>query len=196
MKHDTSQEKLYQQFLDELQPGAEEYDRMMQMGKNPAALHRPRRTILRYAAAACLLLAATALTWILWHAAYSTQSPALAEQAQPQPSPSPAQAPQPIARAAIKTPSPPCPKTKDPTPPSPQKSTAAPSRNPPAPTANPESLHPSPPPPQPDPQEVERQKSIIENKLQHAILEWQISREIVDRTILQTKPTQTILCAI
>ena len=61
MKHDTSQEKLYQQFLDELQPGAEEYDRMMQMGKNPAALHRPRRTILRYAAAACLLLAATAL---------------------------------------------------------------------------------------------------------------------------------------
>ena len=29
MKHPISQEELYQQFLDELQPGADEYDRMM-----------------------------------------------------------------------------------------------------------------------------------------------------------------------
>lgn len=50
-------EALYQQMLAELAPGAEEYDKIVAEGRNPAA--RKRRTIpyYKYVAAACVLLA-------------------------------------------------------------------------------------------------------------------------------------------
>lgn len=52
-------EQLYQQILAELKPGADEYDRIMAQGKQPA---RRRPASYRYAAAACLLVAAAGLT--------------------------------------------------------------------------------------------------------------------------------------
>lgn len=52
-------EQLYQQILAELKPGADEYDRIMAQGKQPA---RRRPAPYRYAAAACLLVAAAGLT--------------------------------------------------------------------------------------------------------------------------------------
>ena len=89
MKHPISQEELYQQFLDDLQPGADEYDRMMQAGKNPAAQRRPRRllpritvahiTPARVVAAACLLVAATTLTWRCWQSDHPNQQQPIAQ---------------------------------------------------------------------------------------------------------------------
>lgn len=52
-------EQLYQQILAELKPGADEYDRIMAQGKQPA---RRRLAPYRYVAAACLLVAAAGLT--------------------------------------------------------------------------------------------------------------------------------------
>lgn len=52
-------EQLYQQILAELKPGADEYDRIMAQGKQPA---RRRFAACRYATAACLLMAAAGLT--------------------------------------------------------------------------------------------------------------------------------------
>ena len=211
MKHPISQEELYQQFLDELQPGAEEYDRMMQAGKNPAAQRRPRRllpritaahiTPARVVAAACLLVAATALTWIGWQTDHPNQQQPMAQASQPM-----TQASQQPTPKATKQP-PPSPKQKPTT-------TSASTETPPAPTA-PRTALPASPSPQPqaqtatahlpiteqapslpDPKEVERQKAILEKDLERALLERQIGREIVARSIQKVEQPQTILCAI
>lgn len=52
-------EQLYQQILAELKPGADEYDRIIAQGKQPA---RRRLAACRYAAAACLLMAVAGLS--------------------------------------------------------------------------------------------------------------------------------------
>lgn len=67
-QHDTQQAALLRQFLEELEPGAQEYDRIMARRENPSAAHTERRFIIRYAAVACLLAAAFALAWIMWPA--------------------------------------------------------------------------------------------------------------------------------
>ena len=67
-QHDTQQAALLRQFLEELEPGVQEYDRIMARRENPGAAHTERRFIIRYAAAACLLAAAFALALIMWPA--------------------------------------------------------------------------------------------------------------------------------
>lgn len=67
-QHDMQQAALLRQFLEELEPGAQEYDRIMARRENPGAAHTQRRFVIRYAAAACLLAAAFALAWIMWPA--------------------------------------------------------------------------------------------------------------------------------
>lgn len=70
-------EQLYQQILAELKPGADEYDRIMAQGKQPA---RRRPAPYRYAAAACLLVAAVGLTiGLLKNAPAETPAPTVAE---------------------------------------------------------------------------------------------------------------------
>lgn len=70
-------EQLYQQILAELKPGADEYDRIMAQGKQPA---RRRPAPYRYAAAACLLVAAAGLTiGLLKNAPAETPAPTVAE---------------------------------------------------------------------------------------------------------------------
>lgn len=70
-------EQLYQQILAELKPGADEYDRIMAQGKQPA---RKRWAPYRYAAAACLLVAAAGLTIsLLKNAPAETPAPTVAE---------------------------------------------------------------------------------------------------------------------
>lgn len=70
-------EQLYQQILAELKPGADEYDRIMAQGKQPA---RRRPAPYRYAAAACLFVAATGLTIsLLKNAPAETPAPTVAE---------------------------------------------------------------------------------------------------------------------
>lgn len=51
-----NEEELYRQFMDELEPGAREYDRMIEEGSTPAAYRsKARHTRLRcYVAAACI----------------------------------------------------------------------------------------------------------------------------------------------
>lgn len=50
-------EALYQQLLAELTPAAEEYDRMMEQGQQPACRSRRGVSLYRYIAAACVLIA-------------------------------------------------------------------------------------------------------------------------------------------
>lgn len=50
-------EALYQQMLAELTPAAEEYDRMMEQGQQPACRSRRGASLYRYIAAACVLIA-------------------------------------------------------------------------------------------------------------------------------------------
>lgn len=70
-------EQLYQQILAELKPGADEYDRIMAQGKQPA---RRRPASYRYAAAACLLVAAAGLTIsLLKNAPAETPAPTVTE---------------------------------------------------------------------------------------------------------------------
>lgn len=70
-------EQLYQQILAELKPGADEYDRIMAQGKQPA---RRRPAPYRYAAAACLLVAAAGLTIsLLKNVPAETPAPTVAE---------------------------------------------------------------------------------------------------------------------
>lgn len=70
-------EQLYQQILAELKPGADEYDRIMAQGKQPA---RRRPAPYRYAAAACLLVAAAGLTiGLLKNAPAETPASTIAE---------------------------------------------------------------------------------------------------------------------
>ena len=65
-QQDIHQQSLYQQFLDELESGAREYDRIMAAGENPGARRKAKRVLRRYAAVACLCLMAPALAWMLW----------------------------------------------------------------------------------------------------------------------------------
>ena len=70
-------EQLYQQILAELKPGADEYNRIMAQGKQPA---RRRPAPYRYAAAACLLVAAAGLTIsLLKNVPAETPAPTVAE---------------------------------------------------------------------------------------------------------------------
>lgn len=50
-------EALYQQMLAELTPAAEDYDRMMEQGQQPACRSRRGVSLYRYIAAACVLIA-------------------------------------------------------------------------------------------------------------------------------------------
>ena len=65
-QQDIHQQSLYQQFLDELESGAREYDRIMAAGENPGARRKAKRVLRRYAAVACLCRMAPALAWMLW----------------------------------------------------------------------------------------------------------------------------------
>ena len=66
-QHDSKQQAtLFRQFMEELEPGAREYDRIMACGENPGAKRGRKRSIFRHAAAACLLAAVGTLAWVLW----------------------------------------------------------------------------------------------------------------------------------
>lgn len=70
-------EQLYQQILAELKPGADEYDRIMAQGKQPA---RRRFAACRYAAAACLLMAVAGLSiYLQKNVPAESPAPAVAE---------------------------------------------------------------------------------------------------------------------
>lgn len=70
-------EQLYQQILAELKPGADEYDRIMAQGKQPA---RRRFAACRYAAAACLLVAVAELSvYLQKNVPAESPAPAVAE---------------------------------------------------------------------------------------------------------------------
>ena len=70
-------EQLYQQILAELKPGADEYDRIMAQGKQPA---RRRPAPYRYAAAACLLMAVAGLSvYLQKNVPAESPAPAVAE---------------------------------------------------------------------------------------------------------------------
>lgn len=70
-------EQLYQQILAELKPGADEYDRIMAQGKQPA---RRRFAACRYAAAACLLVAVAGLSvYLQKNVPAESPAPAVAE---------------------------------------------------------------------------------------------------------------------
>lgn len=70
-------EQLYQQILAELKPGADEYDRIMAQGKQPA---RRRFAARRYAAAACLLVAVAGLSvYLQKNVPAESPAPAVAE---------------------------------------------------------------------------------------------------------------------
>lgn len=70
-------EQLYQQILAELKPGADEYDRIMAQGKQPA---RKRFAACRYAAAACLLMAVAGLSvYLQKNVPAESPAPAVAE---------------------------------------------------------------------------------------------------------------------
>lgn len=204
MKHPISQEELYQQFLDDLQPGADEYDRMMQAGKNPAAQRRPRRllpritvahiTPARVVAAACLLVAATALTWICWQSDHPNQQQPIAQASQQptlkatkQPPPSPKQKPTTTSAPTETLPAPTAPRTALLASPSPQPQAQTAKAHPPITEQAPR---------QPDPKEVEKQKAILEKDLERALLERQIGREIIARSIQKVEQPQSILCTI
>lgn len=47
-------EELFQQIMEELKPGAEEYDRFLAEGKNPASKRKIAAPIYKYVAAACI----------------------------------------------------------------------------------------------------------------------------------------------
>lgn len=70
-------EQLYQQILAELKPGADEYDRIMAQGKQPA---RRRPAPYRYAATACLLMAVAGLSvYLQKNVPAESPAPAVAE---------------------------------------------------------------------------------------------------------------------
>ena len=70
-------EQLYQQILAELKPGADEYDRIIAQGKQPA---RRRLAAYRYAAAACLLMAVAGLSvYLQTNDPAESPAPAVAE---------------------------------------------------------------------------------------------------------------------
>lgn len=70
-------EQLYQQILAELKPGADEYDRIIAQGKQPA---RRRLAAYRYAAAACLLMAVAGLSvYLQKNVPAESPAPAVAE---------------------------------------------------------------------------------------------------------------------
>ena len=70
-------EQLYRQILAELKPGADEYDRIMAQGKQPA---RRRFAACRYAAAACLLMAVAGLSiYLQKNVPAESPAPAVAE---------------------------------------------------------------------------------------------------------------------
>lgn len=70
-------EQLYQQILAELKPGADEYDRIIAQGKQPARRHL---AAYRYAAAACLLMAVAGLSvYLQTNDPAESPAPAVAE---------------------------------------------------------------------------------------------------------------------
>ena len=70
-------EQLYRQILAELKPGADEYDRIIAQGKQPA---RRRLAAYRYAAAACLLMAVAGLSvYLQTNDPAESPAPAVAE---------------------------------------------------------------------------------------------------------------------
>lgn len=82
MKHNED-DALYQQFLAELKPGADEYDQMVAQKKHPAGLRRRFRPRFGYVAAACVMIAFLVATQILWQTDGMQQSPQLARRVLP-----------------------------------------------------------------------------------------------------------------
>lgn len=72
-------EALYQQMLAELAPGAEEYDKLIAEGKNPAAKIHRITPYHKYAAAACMLLAVVGSTLLWYHRGNETKEHMMAE---------------------------------------------------------------------------------------------------------------------
>ena len=86
-EQDIHQNALYQRFLDELEPGAQEYDRIMANGENSGASRAGVHIMYKYAAAACLLFAVSAAAWMLWRTDRPYETQQLAQKVETRPAP-------------------------------------------------------------------------------------------------------------
>lgn len=192
-QHDSKQQAaLFRQFMEELEPGAREYDRIMACGENPGAKRGRKRSIFRHAAAACLLAAVGTLAWVLWptDAPGRLRQMAQTEEAKPA-SPKPqalklqaAAEPKPMAEQAVGR------TTRSLT-------SARPKQEPqPANVAGLEEEATTQDAPDDDRQRTAEIKEQIEAEVLRAILEKQLSMEVVKTALKNTEEPYQIQCSI
>lgn len=192
-QHDTHQHKLYQQFLKELEPGAQEYDRIMARGENPGAKYARKRIILRYAAAACLLLSIPAVAWMLW----PTNRPDDVQQLALE-----------VEQKTGQEPASPTPYEVEEKMPEAKENGAARPPRPERPAAPPQQEHqlahstsqktdlPATDAPKDEQKELAELKEQIEAEVQRMLLERQISLEVVNAALKNTEENHQIQCSI
>lgn len=192
-QHDSKQQAtLFRQFMEELEPGAREYDRIMACGENPGAKRGRKRSIFRYAAAACLLAAVGTLAWVLW----PTDAPGrLRQMAQTEEAKPASPKPQALKLQAAAEPKPKAEQAVGRT--TRSLTSARPKQEPqPANVAGLEEEATTQDAPDDDRQRTAEIKEQIEAEVLRAILEKQLSMEVVKTALKNTEEPYQIQCSI